>query len=199
MHRPVYPQSAQTSGAVESVQSLSTSESPRVTRLLPSGHDHLAMTSILEHSATALREHLGEGETVIAATRSLLEGGTMRMATTTGVGVGLGLGAGVAAADRMAPTDAIEARFGNGAVIAVTGSRIMLMDVTAVGAKPKSLVLHIERDALASVDAGEKRVMLVKMMTIALTLAGNDHRVLRFEIPKTSRRNAEAVVAALNA
>lgn len=121
----------------------------------------------------------------------------MRIASGIGVGVGLGSAAGALTAGRMTDGDELAAQLANGVVIAVTGSRVMLLDVTAVGAKPKGLVLAMDRTAIVDVTTGEKRVMLVKMMTIELTIAGDEPSVLRFEIPKTARREAEAVAAAL--
>lgn len=156
------------------------------------------MASLIERSHSVVQDHLGTAEMVIAATRAQVDGGTMRIATRTGAGVGLGLGAAVVAAGSRNGEDDLAAQFANGLVIAITESRILLLDVTAVGARPKGLVAHIDRQAVVRVVTGEKKVMLVKMTTISLAVVGDEVRELRFEIPKSYRRDAEAVVAALS-
>ena len=59
------------------------------------------------------------------------------------------------------------------------------------------MLVQGDRALVTDVATGEKRVMLVKLPTIALTLDGEPDRVLRLEVPKVGRREAEAVVQAL--
>lgn len=155
------------------------------------------MASTSEQARTALEGHLVEAEVVRAASRAQLDGGTMRLATRTGTAVGLGLPAGVAAASRADGEGDLEVAFANGLVIAVTDQRVVLLDVTAVSAKPREPVLFIDRDVITAVASGEKRVMLVKMTTITLSLGGGHPRELRFEIPKVAKADGGAVLAAL--
>lgn len=155
------------------------------------------MTSTSERTQDVLAGHLADGERVIAAVQAQFDGGTMRLASR--VGLAAGTGAMGAAAVAMVPgeADEVDARLANGLVLAVTDRRVVLLDVTAVSARPKEPVLGIDRQLVTDVETGEKRVMLVKLPTIALTLQGGDERVLRFEVPKVGRRDAEAVVEAL--
>lgn len=153
------------------------------------------MTSTLERTREVLAVELAAGETVLAATQAQLDGGTMRLATRIAAGAAGAAPAGVTMRDGEAGD--LDAALANGLVLAVSGLRVILLDVTAVSARPKSMVATIDRARITDVEAGEKRVMLVKLPTIALTVDGDDDGVLRFEIPKTARRDAQAVVAAL--
>ncbi|WP_436794234.1 hypothetical protein [Actinospongicola halichondriae] len=154
------------------------------------------MADLADRTRAVLEGDLRPGESILAATQAQLDGGTMRLASRIGGGVAGGaLGAAIAASVDSA--DDLEQRLTNGLVLAVTEQRVVLLDVTAVAARPKSVVLSLERDRVTAVVAGDKRVMLVKLPTIALTLDGDDEQVLRFEVPKTSRRDATSVVDAL--
>ena len=155
------------------------------------------MTATIERARDALADHLEDGERVLAAVQAQLEGGTMRLASR--VGLAVGTGAMGAAAVAMIPGDAaeVDARLANGLVLAVTDRRLVLLDVSAVSARPKEPVVGIDRALVTDVATGEKRVMLVKLPTIELTLDGEPDRVLRLEVPKVGRREAEAVVQAL--
>ncbi|MDE0804126.1 MAG: hypothetical protein OSA99_12470 [Acidimicrobiales bacterium] len=154
------------------------------------------MTSTLDRTRAVLAPDLAAGETVLAAAQAQLDGGTMRLASRVAAGAAGGGIAGVVMQSGSA--DDLEAALANGLVLAVSGLRVILLDVTAVSARPKSVVATIDRSRITDTAAGEKRVMLVKLPTIALTIDGADDHVLRFEVPKTSRRDAEAVIAALH-
>lgn len=156
------------------------------------------MASTVERTTAALEGHLQLGETLLAATQAQLDGGTMRIAKRTGAGGGLGGIAGAVVAGQLASGGSeLESTFANGVVVAVTDRRVVLLDVSAVSAKPKGPVLDIDRSNITAVETGEKRVMLVKMPTIALTIAGDEPSELHFEVSKIARRDAEAVVTAL--
>lgn len=154
-----------------------------------------SMTTI-DRARDALQAELETGEVLEAASQAQLDGGTMRMASR----IGAGAAGGVHAASIAAGTepDDLGARLANGLVLAVTNRRLFLLDVTAVSARPKSVVTTIDRSRLADITTGDKRVMLVKLLTIAMTVRGDDgDQALRFEIPKTARRDGQAVVDVL--
>ena len=154
-----------------------------------------------DRTRDVLRSDLGPGEIVHAATQAQRDGGTMRLATR--IGTSAAGGAIAAAISANGHRDELAQLLANGLVLAVTNRRVVLLDVTAVSARPKSMVASIDRTQIVDVATGDKRVMLVKLPTIALTLAddgdgdGAPGEPLRFEIPKNARRDAEAVVDAL--
>lgn len=155
------------------------------------------MTSTTDRTQDALADHLADGERVIAAVQAQLDGGTMRLASRVGLAAGIGAMGGAAVAMGPGELDEVDARLANGLVLAVTDRRVVLLDVTAVSARPKEPVVGIDRELVTDVATGEKRVMLVKLPTIAVTLRGGPDRVLRLEVPKVGRRDADAVVQAL--
>jgi hypothetical protein len=153
------------------------------------------VTAIIETTRSALEGHLREGEVVLAATLAHLDGGTMRLASHLGIGA-----AGGSLGMALAPgrgVDDLEAHLTNGLVLAVTRRRIILLDVAAVSARPKRPVASVDRSRVTDVSVGEKRVMLVRMPTIAITLDGDADRVLRVEVPRASRHDAAAVAREL--
>ncbi len=152
--------------------------------------------SITDRTRDVLQDRLASGEVLHAATQAQLDGGTMRLASRIASGAAGGV-IGVAMAVGADP-DELGRLLANGLVLAVTDRRVVLLDVTAVSARPKSVVASIDRTTITDVVTGDKRVMLVKLPTIALTVGpAADGQILRFEIPKTARRDAEAVVDAL--
>lgn len=145
----------------------------------------------IDRTRDVLQSVLEIGEVVEAATQAQLDGGTMRLATRVGTGAVGGASANIGDPDDLAQ------RLANGLVLAVTNRRVFLLDVAAVSARPKSVVVDIDRERVTDITTGDKRVMLVKLLTIALTVEGAGEQVLRFEIPKTARRDAEGLVATL--
>lgn len=154
-----------------------------------------------DRTRDVLRPDLETGEVVHAATQAQLDGGTMRLATR--IGTSAAGGAIGAALSTSGQQDDLAQRLANGLVLAVTDRRVVLLDVTAVSARPKSMVASFDRTQIVDVETGEKRVMLVKLPTIAITLAGDPAdgeaaaEPMRFEVPKNARRDADAVVDAL--
>lgn len=155
------------------------------------------MVTTLERTEAVLTTHLLPGETVVAAVQAQLDGGTMRLATRIGFAAGAGAVGGTVVAMSAGGDGDLEQRLANGLVFAVTDRRVVLLEVSAVSARPKEPVASIDRSDIVDVATGEKRVMLVKLPTIALTL--RDEQVLRFEIPKVARGDARAVATALQA
>ena len=154
------------------------------------------MADIMDRTRAALEGHLDLDEGLLAASQAQFAGGTMRLASRIGGGVAGGA-LGMVVATAMTDADDLEARLANGLVIAVTDHRVVLLEVSAVSARPKAPVASIERSRIRGVTAGETRVMLVKLPTLALTLDDPDGPTLRFEIPKTARRDIDAVRVAL--
>lgn len=151
--------------------------------------------STIDQAAEALAAHLLPGERVLAATKAQLDGGTVRVAGAFALG-------GVAAAPILSrPRDgaSIERRLARGAAVAVTDRRVIVLDVTTMGANPKDPVLLVDRDSVTDVVAGTKRVMLIKVPTFGFTVPGTDgeQHELRFEVSKVQSRDADAVIAAL--
>lgn len=152
--------------------------------------------SIIDRTRDVLRDQLANGEILHAATQAQLDGGTMRLASRVGAGAAGGaIGVAMTIGD---DADELGRLLANGLVLAVTDRRVILLDVTAVAARPKSVVANIDRAKITDVVTGDKRVMLVKLSTLALSIGtAPDEQILRFEIPKTARSDAEAVAEAL--
>ena len=155
----------------------------------------VGMTTTAERATEALNGHLRPGERVIAATKAQLEGGTVRVAGAFAVG-------GVATAGILGTPgeDAdIDRRLARGAAVAVTDQRVVVFDVTAMGANPKDPVLVVDRDRVTGIVSGTKRIMMIKVPTFGFTVTGDDGTTseLRFEVAKVQTGDANAVIAAL--
>ncbi|HWL43111.1 MAG TPA: hypothetical protein VNQ73_09215 [Ilumatobacter sp.] len=152
------------------------------------------MASIIDQATDALAGHLQPGEQVVAATRAQLDGNTVRFASAQAIG---GIAGAVAAGWRFG--DDVTDRLRRGAAVAVTDRRVVVFDVTAMGANPKNPVLIVDRAEVSDVVAGSKRIMLVKAPTFGFTVvdAGGERLDLRFEVAKVQAKTATAVVAEL--
>ena len=155
------------------------------------------MSDIVQKTAAALAGFLEGTEQVLAAAKAQLEGNTMRTATSAGLWVGLGGVVGAVAGSQVAARGGgdLAKVLRGGAVLAVTETRLVVLDATKVGANPKEAVLAIDRAAITGVSTGSKRVALVKMMTV--TIATGDDGNISFEIPKVGTKDAQRVVEAL--
>lgn len=152
------------------------------------------MASATDHATKALAEHLLPGERVLAATRAQLAGGTLRVAVRNAAG-------GPAAVVSMSGSDDpdIDKQLARGAAVVVTDRRLVVMNVTAMGANPKEPVLLVDRDQVTDFTAGTKRIMMIKVPTFGFTVPGPDGspHPLSFEVAKVHSREANDVIAAL--
>jgi len=150
------------------------------------------MASTTEKTTAALVGNLLPGEQVIAASKAQLEGGTMRIAKS----VAFGPASGIFSTDGDDPSK----HLANGAILAVTEKRVIVMSVTATAFSPKDAVLEIDRARISGVAVGEKKVMFIKLPTLTLDIEVNgENSSIAFEIPKAARKDFEAVTAALGA
>lgn len=152
------------------------------------------MATTTERAAQALIEHLLPGERVLAATRAQLAGGTVRIGLRNAA-------AGPAAVVSMAGSDDpdIDKQLARGAAVAVTDRRLIVMNVTAMGANPKDPVLIADRQQVTDFTAGTKRIMMIKVPTFGFTVPGPDGGPcpLSFEVAKAHSREGNDVIAAL--
>lgn len=139
------------------------------------------MSKLADKATEQLADHLEPGEQVLAATKAHLEGGTMKLATGFAL-TGLLEGG--------------DAELGRGAILVATDRRLLVMSATAATFQPDRLVAPVPFASLARVESGTKRVMLVKMTTITLTL--HQGPAVTFEVPRVNAKDAEAVVAAIH-
>ena len=98
--------------------------------------------------------------------------------------------------DKRAPEPAeVEAKLKNGAYVALTSLRVILLSVGAMSSSPKELVLSIDRSAIQGVEMGTTRVSLLKLPTLSLLFADGDP--LQFEFAKPDAKDAQALYEAL--
>jgi hypothetical protein len=162
------------------------------------------MASIHDKATNVLRsaDALELGEQVIVATKAMPLGGAKaigrRAAPFAVAGVVGGLiGAAAAQAVLRHNPETIAAAFQNGVTIVLTDRRLLLMSQTAAGANPKEVVVAMPISSVHAVRMGTTRVSLVKLLTVSVDAAGYEH--FDFEVPKPSTRDAEEVVALLQA
>lgn len=156
------------------------------------------MAGIIDKTRDALGEHLQPGEEVLAAAKAQVEGNTMKMARQRGFQQNLGFIA-TEVLERRGLSEAPDVDFSNGAVVAATDRRFLLMNVTNLGANPKELVAAYDLGQIVGVETGTKRVMLVKMLTVTVSLQAQEGPPadLSFEFPKVATKDAENLVTVL--
>ena len=98
--------------------------------------------------------------------------------------------------DKRAPEPAeVEAKLKNGAYVALTSMRVILLSVGAMSSSPKELVLSIDRSAIQGVEMGTTRVSLLKLPTLSLLFGDGDP--LQFEFAKPDAKDAQALYEAM--
>ena len=137
------------------------------------------------------------GETFIIAAKAMPLGGFMKSARSTSYLMFGAVGAIASTiSDKRAPEPAeAEAKLKNGAYVALTSMRVILLSVGAMSSSPKELVLSIDRSAIQGVEMGTTRVSLLKLPTLSLLFGDGDP--LQFEFAKPDAKDAQALYEAL--
>lgn len=159
----------------------------------------MAKTPIIERVQAAIGDQLSSGETLIAAAKAQLD---MRVMNAMRKDSGSGSWAD-AAGVRLTPPIGRDSRdiaktFATGVIVAVTTTRVLLVDLTAIKNTPRLVMVSIDRDQLTQVEGGTRRVLFIRIRWLRLRVdTPNGPARLGFEVPKVAARDADAVLQAL--
>ena len=141
---------------------------------------------------------LEPGETIVAAAKGLPLGGVKAWAKRTGaMWAGGAVGAVVMAQHADASEGAVEEAMRMGVYLVATDRRLLLVKAGGMRGLPVAALASIERGRITSVEEGQTRVSLVKMVT--MTVRCDDETELGFEFPKPETNDARNVLSALGA
>ncbi len=139
---------------------------------------------------------LSEGESVRAATKALPLGGvvavTMRISLAGANGPEPD-----SVIDRRVSEEVTSAQLLNGATLAVTEQRLIVLSITNDLGTPNDVMFTMPLKAIADVEVGSKRSGLTKMLT--MRIRADDDTELSFEVPKAATKDGQRVVDALSA
>ena len=136
-------------------------------------------------------------ETVTATARAMPKGGIKAWSKRVGKAARFG-GAGMAfvlAKDSLSSDASYEKAAEKGVYLVLTGSRLIVLDSSAFGAKPERVIATVERSRIVEVTEGVTKVGLFKLLN--LTIALDDDTEVGFEFAKPDTVDGRTLLAAI--